>query len=126
MNIRNTVPKGILKNIYDFSHQYCQPASISLNIIDGGQLIGKNVLKTFNVLYQVNPVALIYSNFYRYNHNKHVKLGFNAKYKQEELINIRNQGFHISSSVTYRTDFLLDIAEEDLKDKQHNFMDDVY
>lgn len=80
----------------------------------------------FNSLYQINPVALIYSNFYRYSHGHYIKVGFNAKFKQEQLLDIRKQSFHISTAVTYRTDFILAIPEEELKDKQNKYLDDAY
>jgi hypothetical protein len=124
INTLNGVRKGILRNIRDASRKYCSPASISLNLVGGNQLLGRNVLQTFNVLYQANPVGLVYSNFYRYSHGNYVKEGFNTKFTEKELQNIRKMAFHMAGSVTYRTDFLLDIPETEFNG-QSSF-DDVY
>lgn len=82
INSLNHDHMGILKNINDASHRYCEPASISLNLVGGSQLLGRNVLRVFNALYQINPVALVYSNIFRYNHGNYIKVGFNAKFHE--------------------------------------------
>lgn len=80
------------------------------------ELIGKNVLKVFNAVYQTNKVGMVYSNFYTYDQGFSVRLGFNAEYSKEEMYNIRKQKFGLSTSVTYFTDLFLKIDPKELKD----------
>lgn len=65
--IKNKDYKGTIENILTASQGHCQKDSISLNIVGNNELIGKNVLKIFNAVYQSNKVGMVYSNFYNYN-----------------------------------------------------------
>jgi hypothetical protein len=65
--IKNRENYAILENILSASKEYCQKDSISLNLVGNVELIGRNVFKTFNAVYQSNKIGMAYSNFYHYN-----------------------------------------------------------
>jgi hypothetical protein len=54
-------------------------------VVGNNELIGKNVFKVFNAIYQANPVGLVYSNFYRHTSKEKVLKGYNYKYPSEML-----------------------------------------
>lgn len=93
--------------------------------MDNSELIGKNVLKVFNTVYQTNKVGMVYSNFYTYDQGFSVRLGFNSEHSRDEMNNIRKQRFALSTSVTYLTEHFLKI-KEDLKDSKGNDLDLAY
>lgn len=52
-----------MPNIYRAAHQFCQPHEIFM-IIDGDdELIGTQILKLYNALFQKNDYWLVYTNF---------------------------------------------------------------
>ena len=44
------------------------------------ELIGKNVLKVFNAAYQEKKAGVVYSNFFYYQHNSFLRVGFSTLY----------------------------------------------
>lgn len=83
--MKNSLKKGILENILAASRTHCPKDSISLNIVGNAELIGKNVLKMFNVIYQTNKISIAYSNFYHYNQGGPIIRGYNAPYSSKDL-----------------------------------------
>lgn len=80
----------MLKSVFDASRQFCSQESISFNIIRNEELLGRNVLKKFNALYQINnKMALIYSNYYRYNERNYIKVGWNFALPEFNQKNVR-------------------------------------
>lgn len=94
--------------------------------MDNNELIGKNVLKVFNAVYQANKVGMVYSNFYTYNQGFSINLGFNIEHSNDELLNIRKLRFALSTSVTYLTQHFLKINATDLKDSNGKYLDLAY
>ena len=74
--IENNRRKAALENAYEAIHHYCSSDSISMILDADDELIGKNVLKIFNVAYQKYKAGVIYSNFVNYHQNIGVSLGF--------------------------------------------------
>lgn len=64
--LRNTVHRTAVENIYYTIHKYCDYNQISY-IIDGDdEIIGTQVFKLFNALYQEQKMYVLYSNFIKY------------------------------------------------------------
>ena len=64
--ISNKQNKGSLENIYNSVHQYCSTDSIVSSPDADDELLGKNVLKVFNVAFQQKKAGVIYSNYMWY------------------------------------------------------------
>lgn len=84
------------------------------------------MLKVYNVLYQINKVALIYSDYYRYSRKHYVKVGANYHNFEKQLNNIRREVVFITNAVTYRTSFFLNIRKTDLLGDGYTYYDIVY
>jgi hypothetical protein len=124
--VKNKERKGILENILTASRSHCPKDSISLNIVGNGELIGKNVLKTFNAIYQTNRISIAYSNFYHYNQAGPIIRGYNAAFSSIDLYSIRRLRFAMAAPVTYMTELALKIDLADLKDNNGSYLDLVY
>jgi len=124
--IKNNENYGILENILSASKEYCQKDSISLNLVGNVELIGRNVFKTFNAVYQSNKIGMAYSNFYHYNDNGPIITGYNTDHTQVDLTRIRSIRFAMASPVTYFTEHALKIKADDLKDAKGRYLDLAY
>jgi hypothetical protein len=101
--VKNKEKKGTLENILAASRSHCPKNSISLNIVGNAELIGKNVLKMFNAIYQTNKISIAYSNFYHYNQGGPIIRGYNTAYSTNDLYTVRRHRFAISAPVAYMT-----------------------
>ena len=64
--LRNNVHRTAVENIYYTVHKYCDYNQISY-IIDGDdELIGTQVFKLYNALYQEKKLYVLYSNYLSY------------------------------------------------------------
>ena len=68
-----------------------------------------NVLKVHNFLYQTNQVGIVYSDFYWYNQENHIKKGYNKYIKTGSLKSMRRTNHKIRSMYSYSTKFLLNL-----------------
>ena len=124
--IKNKENYAILDDILTASKEYCQKNSISLNLVGNVELIGRNVFKTFNAVYQYNKIGMAYSNFYHYNDNGPIITGYNTEHTQVDLKRIRSIRFAMASPVTYLTEHALKIKVDDLKDAKGQYLDLAY
>lgn len=115
-----------MENILTASKEYCQKNSISLNLVGNVELIGRNVFKTFNAVYQSNKIGMAYSNFYHYNDNGPIITGYNTDHTLVHLKRIRSIRFAMASPVTYLTEHALKIRVDDLKDAKGHYLDLAY
>jgi hypothetical protein len=90
------------------------------------ELIGRNVLKTYNAVYQSNKISMAYSNFYNYNENEPIITGYNTAHTHNDLSRLRSIRFALASPVTYFTQHALKIKVDDLKDSSGKYLDLAY
>jgi glycosyltransferase involved in cell wall biosynthesis len=106
-------------NIYQSAHRYCKSYEI-LMIVDGDDyLLGRQVLKLYNALFQSKNNWLIYTNFLTLAGT----VGYSRSYKpsiiQDNLF--RRSPFLISHLRAFYTKLLTMIPSEDLKDGRGNW-----
>ena len=65
--VNNTQRLFTLENYYKAVYDYCSSDSIVIGVDGDDELIGKNVLKIFNVAYQKFKAGVVWSSFYWYN-----------------------------------------------------------
>lgn len=74
--IENRQRVTALQNIYRASINHCSADSVVVTVDGDDQIIGRNVLKTFNWAYQLYQSGVVYSNFYYFQQPKTIKMGF--------------------------------------------------
>lgn len=76
---------NVVSNIHMAISKYCQPKDIGL-IVDGDdQLVGKNVFKVYNAIYQSKQPAIAYSlSLYYSTSDNRVKDGNSKPYTDQE------------------------------------------
>lgn len=76
----NTVP-----NVHMAIKKYCQPKEIGFFVDGDDQLVGKNVFKVYNAIYQSKQPAIAYSlSLYYSALDNHVKDGISKPYTDQE------------------------------------------
>jgi hypothetical protein len=108
-----------LHNIRTAAFDNCKPNEI-LMIVDGDdELIGRQVLKLFNAVYQETGAWIVYSNFF----TAEGKLGYSKPIPDRvmEANEYRKYPFVTSHLRTVYTQLLREIKEEDLLDKEGKY-----
>lgn len=78
------------------------------------------------MLYQINKVGLIYSDYYRYSRGNYVKVGANYNAFESQLKNIRREFIFITNAITFKSSFLKAIPKEELLGTGYIYYDIVY
>ena len=91
--IHQTTKKGSLENIYYAVHKYCDYNQI-LMILDGDdQLLGQQVFKMFNAIYQKEKIYLVYTQHLTY-YNKNLDIGVSQNYPQNIKKELRYRNYY--------------------------------
>ena len=99
--------------------EYCRPNEIFL-IVDGDdELLGRQVLKLFNSLFQKTGAWFVYSNFVFNNGNVGYSRPFPKKVIEDHAY--RQYYFITSHLRAYYTQLFVNIKEEDLRDQRENY-----
>lgn len=61
--INNTFNKGKSWNQYEYGHKYCKSGSIMFPFDGDDNLIGRQVFKLLNAIYQKRKASFVYLNF---------------------------------------------------------------
>ncbi len=108
-----------MPNIYRASKEFCKPYELFV-IIDGDdELVGRQVLKHFNSLFQSKNVWVAYTNFISIRGS----VGYSRPYSQTvvERNAFRKSGFVISHLRVFYTKLLALVKEDDLKDEDKHW-----
>ena len=109
-----------MPNLRMAAKEYCQPKDIFL-IVDGDdELLGRQVLKLFNSVFQKDKVCFAYSNFLTIRGGVGYSRPFPAK---TMLMNTyRRYPFVTSHLRAFYTQLFLNIKEEDLKSEKGEYL----
>ena len=108
-----------MPNIRKAAKEYCKPDEIFM-IIDGDdEMLGRQVLKLFNSVFQKQKAWFVYSNFLNLAHN----VGYSRPFPPQTIKNniYRKHPFVTSHLRAFYTKLLVNIKEEDLKDSTGNY-----
>jgi hypothetical protein len=61
--INNEVKKGKSRTLYEVGHLYCKPGTIMYPLDGSDNLIGRQVFKLMNAIYQDKNAKFVYMNF---------------------------------------------------------------
>lgn len=108
-----------MPNIYRAAHEFCKSYELFM-IVDGDdELIGKQVFKFFNAIFQSRNLWLVYSNFLTVRGS----LGYSRAYSEYVIKGqkFRKAPFTISHLRVFYTKLLTLINKKDLKDEKGNW-----
>lgn len=103
-----------IANIYEAANHFCKPYEIFI-ILDGDdEIVGKQVFKLFNAIYQAQGMWVVYTNFM----TERGSVGYSRQYSDrvKENHSYRQSGFMISHLRSFYTKLFSYIKDEDLKD----------
>ena len=103
-----------MKNIHWAANNFCKPYEIFM-IVDGDdQIVGKQVFKLFNAIYQEQKLWIMYTNFI----TSRGSVGYSRAYSDRirKTSGYRKAGFMISHFRSFYTKLFTLLKEEDLKD----------
>ena len=104
-----------MPNLHMAAHKFCKPYEIYM-IIDGDdELVGKQVFKHFNQIFQTQEVWVAYTNFISIRGS----IGYSRPFSEstKERNSYRRSGFVISHLRAFYTKLFTLIKEEDLRDE---------
>ena len=81
--VENLLRLTTLPNLYFAALNHCANDSVVLHVDGDDELIGRNVLQTFNWAYQTKKAGVVYSNFYWYRHETSDSISFELGMTQE-------------------------------------------
>ena len=103
-----------MPNVLYAAKTFCNPDDIFIVLDGDDELLGKQVLKLFNSVFQKDKIWLMYANFM----TSSGSLGYSRPYPPEIMKNntYRDYGFTVTHLRAYYTQLLLNIKDEDLRD----------
>lgn len=129
--LRNKVRRTALENIYYTTHKYCDFNQMAF-IVDGDdELVGTQVFKLYNALYQKYKLYVLYSNFISYDSyysNGPLSIGISEKYPLDVIqsVSYRTHSHSYSHLRTMMTDLFMFQRVESLEDDQGKFYWTLY
>lgn len=108
-----------MPNLRNAAQNYCKPQEIFM-IVDGDdKLIGRQVLKLYNAVFQQKKLWFVYSNFLL----SRRKIGYSRPFPKSTIRKhtFRRYPFITSHLRAFYTKLFLNIRQEDLKDKEGNY-----
>jgi glycosyltransferase involved in cell wall biosynthesis len=118
--VRNEEQLRAMPNLRRAAREFCKPYEIFM-IIDGDdELLGRQVLKLFNAVFQKEKAWFVYSNFISIRGN----VGFSRPFPPKVIANnsYRKYPFVTSHLRAFYTQLFLNIREEDLQDSKGNYL----
>jgi hypothetical protein len=103
-----------LPNILNAAKTFCRPTDIFVVVDGDDELIGKQVLKLLNSVFQKDQVWFLYTNFI----TSTGSLGYSRPYPTDIIQRnaYRDYGFTVTHLRAFYTQLLLNIKDEDLRD----------
>lgn len=114
--IHNKVQMFALANIRTAAEKFCKPEQLFL-IVDGDdQLLGRQVLKVFNAVFQEKKLWFVYSNYLHSNGD----VGYSRPFPKSiiKANNYRKYKFFTNHLRVYYTKLLLNIKDSDFRDEK--------
>ena len=109
-----------MHNIRFAAFNFCKPQDIFM-IVDGDdELLGRQVLKLFNALFQAKKLYFMYTNFL----SQSGRVGYSRPFPERIIKQntYRKYPFVTSHLRAFYTQLLLNIKEEDLKDEKGEYL----
>jgi len=117
--VRNEEQMKAMHNLRKAALEYCQPHEIFL-IVDGDdELVGRQVLKLFNSVFQKTGAWFVYSNFIM----NQASIGYSRPFPRKVIEDngYRNYPFVTSHLRAFYTQLFANIKEEDLRDENGQY-----
>jgi glycosyltransferase involved in cell wall biosynthesis len=118
--IKNTEQKRAMPNLRRAARELCKPEDIFI-IVDGDdELVGRQVLKLFNAVFQMKKAWFVYSNFLTIRGS----VGYSRPFPQSTITNnkYRSYPFVTSHLRAFYTQLFVNINETDLQDDTGNYL----
>ena len=114
--IKNVVWQGAMPNLRNAALKNCRNDSIFIAIDGDDELIGKQVLKLYNAVYQQQQAYVVYSNWISFD----MRVGNSYRYDQFIIKNNlyrKDKTFHFAQLRSYYTKLFQLIEDKDLIDE---------
>ena len=118
--IRNSEQKRAMPNLRRAAKEFCKPYEIFL-IVDGDdELLGRQVLKLYNSIFQKEKSWFVYSNFLSIRGN----VGYSRPFPDKIISSntYRKYPFVTSHLRAFYTQLFLNIKEEDLQNEKGEYL----
>jgi glycosyltransferase involved in cell wall biosynthesis len=127
--IRNKQRRTAIPNIYDATINYCALEDIAVIVSGDDELLGKQVFKIINAIYQSKKPAVAYTNhFFGKLNEGDFELGYSRAYTFGETKNrlFRFIGQKFGHMRTFLVSLFREIRVEDLRDRDGNWLTTTY